>query len=121
MGKVNTTNPGVSLLLNKALNKKTKNNLAQKIKTEFGSPKTKMVKIKALVDIELSNAIEYIASESKKILGTDSKFIFGLKVLENNRKFILALQHGMQELLESEQEDEQTEVQNGAEKWASMN
>ena len=95
------------------MGKVNENNLVVKWRAEFGTPKSRVVKIKAVVDVELADAIEYIAANSKRASGTDFGGYFGKKVLENNRKFIIELKKDMIDFLESEQEDEQLSEQNG--------
>ena len=98
------------------MGKVNENNLVVKLKKELGAPKSKLVKFKAVVDNELADAIEYIMANSKRATDIEPSAYFGKKFIENNRKFIIEMKNGMQELLESEQEDEQLSEQNGAEK-----
>ena len=95
------------------MGKVNENNLALKFKKEIGVSKSRVVKIKALVDNECADAIEYILTNAKRAFDTEPSVYFGKKILENNRKFIIEMKRDMKELLESEEQDEQTEVQNG--------
>ena len=103
------------------MGKVNENNPAFKLKQEMGVAKSRVVKLKVQVDNELADAIDYIMANSKRATDIEPSAYFGKKFIENNRKFIIEMKNGMKELLESEQEDEQTEEQIGAEKWASMN
>ena len=91
------------------MGKVNENNLVVKLKKELGVPKSRVVKIKALVDNDLADAIEYLTENTKRATDIEPSVYFGKKVLEVNRKYIIEMKNGMQELLESEQEDEQTE------------
>ncbi len=98
------------------MGKVNENNPAFKLKQEMGVAKSRVVKFKVLVDNELADAIEFILANSKRATDIEPSVYFGKKILENNRKFIIDMKNGMKELLESEEQDEQTEVQNGASK-----
>ena len=95
------------------MGKVNENNPAFKLKQEMGVAKSRVVKFKVLVDNELADAIEFILANSKRATDIEPSVYFGKKILENNRKFIIDMKNGMKELLESEEQDEQTDVQNG--------
>ena len=95
------------------MGKVNENNPAFKLKQEMGVAKSRVVKLKGLVDNELADAIEFILANSKRATDIEPSVYFGKKILENNRKFIIDMKNGMKELLESEEQDEQTDVQNG--------
>ena len=124
MVAITATNIGTQMLMKRVIKMKKDiekgkvngNNLVVKWRAEFGTPKSRVVKIKAVVDVELADAIDYILAYIKPSIGIEPSVYFGKKVLEVNRKYIIEMKNGMKEFLESEQEDEQTEVQNGAEK-----
>ena len=98
------------------MSKVNENNPALKMKQEMGVPKSRVVKIKALVDNDLADAIEYLIENTKRATDIEPSVYFGKKVLEVNRKYIIEMKNGMQELLESEELDEQNKEENGAEK-----
>lgn len=98
------------------MSKVNENNPALKMKKEMGVPKSRVVKIKALVDNDLADAIEYLTENTKRATDIEPSVYFGKKVLENNRKALLDLKKDMEEFLESEEQDEQLSEQNGAEK-----
>lgn len=95
---------------------KNSDNMALKMKKEICATRSRVVKIKALVDNEYADDIEFLMTNMKQTIGINASVFFGKKVLENNRKALLDLKNGMQELLESEETNEQTDEQNGAEK-----
>ncbi len=98
------------------MGKVNENNPAFKLKQEMGVAKSRVVKLKVLVDNELADSIEFILANSKRATDIEPSVYFGKKILENNRKFIIDMKNGMKELLESEEQDEQLSEQNGAEK-----
>ena len=95
---------------------KNSDNMALKMKKEMCATRSRVVRIKALVDNEYADDIEFLLTHMKPTIGINASVFFGKKILENNRKFIIEMKNGMKELLESEQEDEQSSEQNGAEK-----
>ena len=95
------------------MGKVNENNPAFKLKQEMGVAKSRVVKLKVQVDNELADAIDYIMANSKRATDIEPSAYFGKKFIENNRKFIIEMKNGMKELLESEEQDEQTDVQNG--------
>ena len=98
------------------MGKVNENNLVVKWRAEFGTPKSRVVKIKAVVDVELADAIDYILAYIKPSIGIEPSVYFGKKVFEKKRKFIIELKKDMIDFLESEEQNEQSTEQNGAEK-----
>ena len=124
MVAITATNIGTQMLMKRVIKMKKDiekgkvngNNLVVKWRAEFGTPKSRVVKIKAVVDVELADAINYILAYIKPSIGIEPSVYFGKKVFEKKRKFIIELKKDMIDFLESEEQNEQSTEQNGAEK-----
>ncbi len=94
---------------------KNSDNMALKMKKEICATRSRVVKIKALVDNEYADDIEFLMTNMKQTIGINASVFFGKKILEISRKSVVEMKNGIQELLENEDDDVQTEVQIGAE------